>query len=330
MTTLITGATGFVGGAIVRELVRRGNRVRVLVRPSSDRRALDGLDCEFAVGDVTDRASVEAAVKGCDRVFHAAALVVTWLRDRSAFDRVNVGGTRNVVEEALKAGVRRIVYTSTFLVLKPGEQPITEDTRARKEDTPTDYARSKRLAQNLVDRFVAEGAPIISVFPGVVFGPGRSTAGNLVGDWMVRFLRGEFPGYLGGGDRLWSFALADDVAVGHRLADEKGKTGRGYCLGGENVSIRNFMEKLAAMTGREPPTRCVPFSVARCVGLLQEVRAWLTGKPPELTRGIVHTFRHHWALDSARAKAELGYRPTPLQEGIERTLAWLRAEQLAE
>jgi len=330
MTTLITGATGFLGGALACELVRRGDHVRVLVRPSSDRSTLEGLEVEFAVGDVTDRASLDAAVKGCERVFHAAALVVTWLRDRSHFERVNVEGTRNVVGASLDAGVGRIVYTSTFLVLKPGEHPITEDTRAGSEDTRTDYARTKRLAQEVIDRFVAGGAPIVTVFPGVVFGPGRSTAGKLVDDWIIRFLKGKFPGYLGRGDRLWSFAFIDDVARGHRLADEKGERGRCYSLGGENVSIRAFLEMVAAMTGREPPKRCIPFGIAKCVGLLQEARALLTGKEPELTRGIVDTFRHHWPLDSSRAKAELGYQPTPLKAAVEKTLSWLRSQKLTE
>ena len=329
MTTLSTGATGFLGGALTRALVRRGDRVRVLVRPTSDRGVLEGLDVEWVTGDVTDRPSVAAAVRGCDRVFHAAALVRTWLRDRSQFERVNVEGTRHVLETALDAGVTRIVCTSTFLSLAPGEH-ADDDTRSGELDARTDYARTKRLAQLLVDRFAADGAPVVSVFPGVVFGPGKITAANLVVGWVVRFLRGRFPGYLGRGDRLWSFAFVDDVVRGHLLADETGHPGRGYCLGGENVSIRTFMETVARKTGRKPPRLCLPFPVAKCLGALQEAWAWLTGSEPELTRAVVDTFRHHWGLDSTRAQLELGYVVTPLDEAIDRTLAWLRDEKHAE
>ena len=344
MTTLVTGGTGFLGGALTRALVRRGDRVRVLVRPQT-MQTMGTVPVEFVPGDVTDRASLEAAGKGCDRVFHAAGLVATWRRNRSEFDRVNVDGTRNVIEAALAAGASRIVCTSTFLVLKPSERPMTEDTRADAADARTDYGRTKRLAREVVDGFIAKGAPIVTVYPGVIFGPGsawakpgsavakpgsavakpgRGTAGGLITGWIARFLKGDFPGYLGRGDRKWSFAFVEDVARGHLLADEKGRPGLGYNLGGENTTIRAFMELVAQLAGREPPKRCVPYSLAKCVGWLHEVRASLTGKEPELTRAVVDTFRHPWPLDSTRAQTELGYTITPLAEAIGRTLAWVR------
>ena len=330
MTTLVTGATGFLGGVLARRLVARGDHVRVLVRPASDRSALDDLNVEFVEGDVTDRASLDAAVRGCDRVFHSAALVKTWLRDRSRYAQVNVEGTRNLVQAALDAGVTRIVYTSTFLVLKPGDEPATEDARASEREVWTHYARTKWLAHREVDRFIEAGAPVVVVYPGVIFGPGRLTEGNLIVNWIVRFARGKFPGFLGQGAEKWSFAFVDDVARGHLLADEKGAAGRGYCLGGENVSVRSFMELVAKEMDVEPPTRCVPFRLARFVGLLQEGWASLTGHPPELTRAVVDTFRNHWSLDSTRARNELGYQPTPLEKAIETTVAWLRGEGLID
>ncbi|KPK97564.1 MAG: hypothetical protein AMK75_07455, partial [Planctomycetes bacterium SM23_65] len=248
MTTLLTGATGFLGGVLARKLVARGDRVRVLVRPSSDRSAVERLDVEFVTGDVTDRGSLDAALVGCERVFHSAALVKTWVRDPSQYARVNVEGTCNVIQAALEAGVRRIVYTSTFLVLKPGDDLITEDARAAEDEVWTRYARSKWLAHKEVDRFVAADAPIVIVYPGVLFGPGRRTEGNLIVNWMVRFFEGKFPGFLGKGEERWSFAFIEDVAEGHLLADEKGAPGRGYCLGGENVAVRSFMEMVADAT----------------------------------------------------------------------------------
>lgn len=329
MTTLITGATGFLGGVLAQQLVERGDRVRALVRASSDRSGLKGLGVEFAIGDVTDRESVMAAARGCERVYHVAALVKTWVRDRSLYERVNLDGARNVIEAATRAGAVRIVYTSTFLVLKPGER-MSEDAPASEDEVWTEYARTKRLAEIEVRRLASEGAPVVTLYPGVIFGPGKLTAGNLIVDWIVRFCRGKFPGFLGKGARIWSFAYARDVAKGHLLADEKGEVGRGYCLGGENVSIREFMTTVAEMTGREPSKRCVPFGIAKFVGFLQECRAFITGREPELTRGIVDTFRNHWALDSSRAKEELGYEPTPMRQAIEETLAWLRKEKHIE
>ncbi len=225
MTTLLTGATGFLGGNIVRALVARGDRVRVLVRPTSDVGELEKLDVEIVTGDVTDRASVAAAVTGCERVFHSAALVKTWLPGRSQFERVNVDGTRNVIETALEAGAERVVYTSTFLVLKPSDEPILALSRADENEVWTDYARTKRTAQQFVDELVAGGAPVVSVFPGVIYGPGKLTAGNLIVDWIVRFARGKFPGFLGGGHKRWSVSVVDDVVAGHLIADDKGTPG---------------------------------------------------------------------------------------------------------
>jgi farnesol dehydrogenase len=204
---------------------------------------------------------------------------------------------------------------------------MNEEAAAAEDEVWTEYARTKRLAEIEVRRLAAGGAPVVTLFPGVIFGPGKLTAGNLIVDWIVRFCRGKFPGFLGKGAERWCFAYVSDVAKGHLLADERGENGRGYCLGGENVSIRKFMTTVAEITGREPPKRCVPFGVAKCVGLLQEWRAFLTGREPELTRGIVDTFRNYWALDSSRAKNELGYEPTPLHDAIEQTLTWLREEK---
>ena len=330
MTTLLTGATGFLGGHLVRRLLDRGDRVRILARPTSD---LGGMpdDVEVVRGDVTDRRSVADAVDGCDRVFHAAAMVRTWVRDRSVFARVNVDGTRNVIEAALSSGARRIVYTSTFLILKAKIGGlITECDRAGADDVWTDYARTKREAQLVVDDFVAKGAPVVTVYPGVIFGPGKRTEGNIVVNKIIDFMKGKFVGFLGKGRKRWSYAFVDDVARGHLLADEKGVPGEGYILGGENVPQRDFMALVAELSGREPPTRCVPFWLAKAVGALQELRATLTGRSPEVTRAVVRTFRHDWALDLTHSREQLGYVPAPLRENVERTLRWIHEEGLAD
>jgi farnesol dehydrogenase len=236
-----------------------------------------------------------------------------------------VAGTRNVIEEAQAAGARRIVYTSTFLTLNAlKEGLITERDLAGPDAVWTDYARTKREARLVVDDLVAKGAPVVTVYPGVMFGPGRLTAGNLIDHWIIDFLKGRFIGFLGKGDRRWSYAFVEDVARGHLLAETKGDPGDGYILGGENVAQREFMALVADVAGLDPPTRCAPFWLARMLGRFQELRAAVTGREPQVTRAVVETFRHDWALDPAHARERLGYSTTPLRESVERTLRWIR------
>ncbi|HEV3140575.1 MAG TPA: NAD-dependent epimerase/dehydratase family protein [Vicinamibacterales bacterium] len=307
MRILVTGGTGYLGGAIVAALARRGHDLVIFARTAT-RAGLPGTPID---GDIRDAAAVDRAAEGCDAISHSAALVSIWRRRRQDFDDVNVGGLRNVIAAARRHKTPRIVYTSSFLALPP-----------RDRDAPVaanDYSRTKILADRAAAEEIQSGAPIIRVYPGVVYGPGSFTEGNLVGRLIADHLRRKLPGLVGP-EHPWSYAFVADVAEGHCAALERGADGARYALGGENAPQRRVFEIVRDATGRAMPMR-IPFPVADALGALEELRVNLFGGTPLITRGAVEIFRHDWSLDSSDATRALGYRITPLADGIRRTLA---------
>lgn len=311
MKVLITGGTGFLGRAIVLALAARGHELVVFARTASR----SGLRGTLIDGDIRDGAAVARAAAGCDAISHSAALVAIWRRRRADFDDVNVGGLANVVAAADSARIGRVLYTSSFLALPPVDcaQPIESN----------DYQRTKVAADRLADRYVKEGRPLMRAYPGVIYGPGSLTEGNLLGRLIRDHLARKLPGLIGR-DRPWSYAYVDDVAAGHVAALERGATGAKYVLGGENASQREVFAIVQQVTGRTPP-RSIPFAAATLLGAIEELRVSAFGGTPLVTRGTVEIFRHDWSLDSGAAIRELGYTITPLAEGIRRTIASLRA-----
>ncbi len=309
MRVLITGATGYLGRALVAAFRAAGHDTVAFSRHAS----ASGVPGEAVDGDVRDEAAVTRALDGCDGVCHSAALVSRWRRRREDFDDVNVGGLRHVLDAARSAGVRRLVYTSSFLALPP--------TGASTPGRWNDYQRTKVAADELAEDAVAAGAPLVRVYPGVIYGPGSLTEGNLVGTMVSDHLRGKLPGLVGG-DRVWSYAWIDDVARGHVAAMERGRIGARYCLGGENAPQWRVFEIVRELTGRSLPRR-VPVALASLVGATGELWASLTGRPPLLTAGTVNILTHDWAIDSSAAVGDLGYHITPLREGIARLVEQL-------
>jgi farnesol dehydrogenase len=307
MRVLVTGGTGYLGQAIVRALAARGHEPVVFAR----RATTSGLPGTLVDGDIRDVAAVDQAAAGCDAICHTAALVRLWHRPRRAYEETNVGGLRHVLAAARAHRTRRIVYTSSFLARAPAGRatPLAAN----------DYQATKLRAAALAARAAAEGAPLVRLYPGVIYGPGPATEGNLVGRLVADHLAGRLPGLVGA-DRPWSFAFVDDVAAGHVAALEQAAPGAAYVLGGENAPPQRVFEILRELTGRPLPRR-IPFAVAWAAALLDEARAVVTGRPPRLTRGAVTIFRHDWSLDSEPAVRELGYRITPLREGLARLLA---------
>jgi farnesol dehydrogenase len=325
---LVTGGTGFLGKNVARALAARGHHVRLLVRERSD---LDGLPAaaEVARGDVTDPASVARAMEGCDAVVHMAALVKMWVPERERFAEVNVGGLRHVLDAARAAGVR-VVYTSSFIAVGPaGPEPADESRVHPGTSYRNDYERTKAAADRVAREAAAAGQDLVILYPGVVYGPGAMTDGNLVVKMVADHLRGRLQGIVGPGDRLWCYAFVDDVADAHVLALDKGRAGERYFLGGENVSMNGLFAALEEVAGAPPPRRHIPYPAARALGLALYLWAELTGHPPMLTHEVVDVFREHWAYSSAKAERELGYRPTPLREGLRRTVEWLRGQGIA-
>jgi farnesol dehydrogenase len=325
---LLTGATGFLGRTVARRLAARGHALRVLARPTSRLEGLpDGF--EVAAGDVTDPLSLGAAAEGCDAVLHMAALVKIWVPDEGLFETTNVGGVRNALAAARAAGAR-LVYTSSFIALGPSGPGALD--AARPHPGPpfrNAYERTKARADALAREAAAAGGDVVILYPGVVYGPGEMTEGNIVARMIADHLNGRLPALVGPADRRWSYAFVEDVAEGHVLALERARAGDRFVLGGENATLARLFDLVHEVAGKAPPRRRVPYAVASLVGRAQWLWAELTGHPPQLTHGEVGVFREEWACDSERAVRELGYSPRTLAEGLRETVRWLRDAGLA-
>jgi NAD+-dependent farnesol dehydrogenase len=327
MKVLLTGATGFLGRTVARRLAARGHALRVLARPTSRLEGLpDGI--EVAAGDVTDALSMTSAASGCDAVVHAAALVKIWVPDPSLFERVNVGGLANALAAARSAGAR-LVYTSSFMALGPSGDGVQDAERPHSGPPFRNlYERTKARADSLAREAAAGGQDVVIVYPGVIYGPGEMTEGNIVARMIADHLNGRLPALIGPADRRWSYAFVEDVAEGHALALEKGVAGGRFVLGGENATLARLFELVKETTGVPPPRHRIPYALATAIGRAQWLWAELTGHLPQLTHGEVGVFREEWACDSSRAVREIGYEWRPLAEGIRETVRWLRAQGL--
>jgi nucleoside-diphosphate-sugar epimerase len=319
---LLTGATGYLGSQIARELVARGVPFRVLVRDAA-RLDLEAAKagCEVIMGDLSDPEALKRAARGAKQVIHTAALVKMWVRDRREFRRVNLEGLKNLLGAAARAGVERVVYTSSFIALGPSANPDAREGLRHLGPFTNPYEETKTLALAwLREKGFAE-FPVVALFPGVIYGPGPRTDGNLVGGMIEQYRAGKFPGLLGSGEQRWSFSFNRDVVAAHLTALEKGRPGEEYLLAGDNRSLNEFFRVLAGTLKLDRRVRHLPFAVGKVVGALELARAELFGRPPQLTPGVVEIFKHDWVYSSAKATAELGYRITPLEEGLTRTLS---------
>ncbi|MEJ2643977.1 MAG: NAD-dependent epimerase/dehydratase family protein [Gammaproteobacteria bacterium] len=326
MTTLVTGASGFVGSAVARELLRRGHDVRVLVRATSDPRNLSGLPVETAVGDLTDPASLTRALQGCDALFHVAADYRLWTRHPDLLYRTNVDGTTNLMTAAADAGVGRIVYTSSVatLGLNPDGTPADEQTPVGLQDMVGHYKRSKYLAEEAVGRLVRErGLPAVIVNPSTPVGP-RDIRPTPTGQMIRDAAAGRMPAYV---DTGLNIVHVDDVATGHWLAFEHGRVGERYILGGENLSLRDILIEISRLTGQPPPRIRLPHGLVLPVAYLAEAWARLRGSDdPLVTVDGVRLARKLMFFTSAKAERELGYRPGPAAAALQDAVAWFRSE----
>jgi dihydroflavonol-4-reductase len=327
---LLTGATGFLGKRLAARLARR-HEVRLLVRPSSSRAGLpEGV--ELATGDVTERAGLERAMADREAVVHAAALVRI-SAPSAEFERVNVGGLENVLAAARTAGVGRLLYVSSFIALGPTEAGPGGELDESAEPLPggrerawiNDYERTKSLSDAAARRAIAGGAPLQVVYPGVIYGPGELTEGNIVVRHLLDLAHRRLPALLGRPERRWNYAFVEDVAEGIARALERAPEGGRYVLGGENVTQAEFYRLAGELGGLAVPARRMPDGLAQAAGALAKLGARLTGTTPRLTPDLVEIYRHDWAYDSARAASELGYAPRALAAGLAETFAWLRS-----
>jgi dihydroflavonol-4-reductase len=324
MTTLLTGGTGFVGSAVLRELIRAGHGVRALVRSESDRRNLDGLPVELVAGDLTDHSSLERAVKGCAILFHIAADYRLWVPDPERMHAVNVGGTGNLMRAALSAGVQRIVYTSSVATLgcRSDGSPADEKTPSSLEDMIGPYKKTKFQAEEAVRELVErEGLPAVIVNPSTPVGP-RDIKPTPTGQLIVDAVSGRMPAYVDTGLNL---VHVDDVARGHLLALERGRIGERYILGGEDMTLQRILTELAAITGRKPPRFRIPHQWVLPFAYFSESWARLSGKtPPRVTLDGLRMSRKKMFFSSEKAVRELGYQSRPAIEALKEAVDWFR------
>jgi dihydroflavonol-4-reductase len=330
MLTLVTGASGHIGSLITRKLLDRGRDLRAMVRETSSKeplRSADGLTpahLEVVFGDVLDPASLARALKGVDCLYHCAAVFQTRFSkpgEEALMLRTNIEGTRNVLEAAAKAGVKRIVYTSSVAAIGCSRDPrVILDEKTWNEDPIDGYVASKtdseRLARELQQKL---GLDIVYVLPATVIGPGdyKPQPNN---DFILKAMQSAPPVYFANGH---SYVDAEDVAEGHLLAEEKGKNGERYLLGGDNVNIRDLFSRISRLTGGRMPFLKVGHLFVSVVGLAVELKAKILGEPPLFTRKKAHKLIDYYGyFDSSKAKAELGYSPRNLDEILLRCRDW--------
>ncbi|KAI4339848.1 hypothetical protein MLD38_024743 [Melastoma candidum] len=328
MKVLVTGATGFLGGKLCVALLDQGYDVRALVRRTSDLSSLPSRpSLDLAYGDVTDYRSVLDAVSGCDVVFHVAALVEPWLPDPSRFISVNIGGLENVLRAVRESeNVQKLVYTSSFFALGPTDGCVGDESQVHHEKFfCTEYEKSKLMADKIARRAASDGLPLVLLYPGVIYGPGNLTAGNVVANLMIERFSWRLPGYVGSGNDKYSFCHVDDVVQGHISAMLKGRPGERYLLTGENASFMLLFDMAALITGTSKPKFNIPLWAIEAYGWVSISIARITGKLPLISPPTVEVLRHQWAYSCEKAKAEIDYRPRSLREGVEELLSWLKS-----
>ncbi|MCI0591231.1 MAG: NAD-dependent epimerase/dehydratase family protein [Gammaproteobacteria bacterium] len=324
MTTLVTGATGFVGSAVARALVDAGKHVRVLVRPTSDRRNLLGRPIDVVEGDLGDRSSLERALVGCKALFHVAADYRLWSIRPEELYEANVAGTSNIMLAAACAGVKRIVYTSSVaaLGLNPDGSPANETTPVTVNDMIGHYKRSKFLAEAEVRRLVdREGLPAIIVNPSAPIGP-RDIKPTPTGRMILDALLDRMPAYVDTGLNL---VHVDDVAMGHLLAFQHGRIGERYILGGQNMTLKEILHEVASLTGHAPPRIRLPHAVVFLIAYFSETWARLTSSgEPRVTIDGARMSKKRMFFSSEKAQRELGYQPRPIREALVDAMTWFR------
>ncbi|MGA3176768.1 MAG: hopanoid-associated sugar epimerase [Candidatus Acidiferrum sp.] len=322
MTTLVTGAAGFLGSHVARQLVARGDDVRVLVRASSSNRAISDLSLEYVTGDLRDAGSLERAMNGVQRVFHVAADYRLWAKNPQEIYDSNVGGTKNLLEAAKRAGVGQLIYTSTVATIAVDRPELpNEFTEAKLEEMIGHYKRSKWMAEQEVLKAAKEGFPAIVAMPTTPVGP-WDWKPTPTGKIILDFLNGKMPGYV---DTGLNFVGVEECAAGHLLVSEKGKIGERYLLGAENLTLKEVLDTLARITGLRAPGMKIPHSVALGVAYVESAFSRLLGKEPGIPVEGVKIARHKMFVDASRARRELGFQPGPVAAALERAVRWYQA-----
>ena len=327
MKVLLTGATGFVGGAVTRALVHRGIEVRVMARAGADLQNLQGLTVERVEGDLRDQDSLRHALTGCRQLYHIAAHYALWAKDPSIFYDVNVTGTKTLLEAARDVGTERIVYCSTIgaIGIPPEGGLGTEETPVVFEQMAGHYKRSKYLAEQEVLKLAKAGLPVVIVNPSAPVGIG-DVKPTPTGQVIVDFMKGRMPAYIETGMNIVD---VDDVAIGHLLAMEKGRIGERYILGSANLMLREVFEILSRLTGINAPSIKLPRLAILPLAYLNLWMANITGHPPRIPLEGVKMAKYKMHYDCSKAIRELGFPQTPPEVALEKAVRWFRDHHYA-
>lgn len=320
MKVFVTGSTGFIGGNLARALLDDGHQVRLLVRPASDRRNIAGLPAELVDGDLDDPQKLAEQMVGCDAVFHVAAHYSLWAKDRDSIYRANVDGTKNMLAAARLATVKRFVHTSSVAAIgvpAPGALG-TEETRTSLEELVSDYKKSKFLAEQAARQAAREGLDVVIVNPSTPVGA-RDVKPTPTGEIILRFLQGRMPAYVHTGLNLID---VEDVARGHILAWQKGRTGERYILGARNLSLKEMLEILGAITGKRAPRIALPHFIPLAAAYLDEMILARLGKTPQVSVSSVRMSQKAMYYDSSKAVRELGLPQNPIERALEKAVRW--------
>jgi dihydroflavonol-4-reductase len=321
MTTLVTGGAGFIGSKLVEALLAQGEEVRVFDSRADAATHLADAGAVLVAGDILNRDELRSALDGCERLFHVAALFQMWQPDKRRYYRVNVDGTRNVLDGALEAGVRRIVYTSSAATIGEAQGQLGNERTVHRGYFLSDYERSKYLGERVALEVCERGLPVVVVNPTSVYGPGQTSHMTQA---LARFLNGRLPAII---ETRLSFVFVDDVIEGHLAALEKGQIGERYILGGENAWLSEFLGLGARIAGVRGRPRKVPAWLVRVVARVLGAVSLATKRRPWVSLDEARTASHSFIFDTSRAEQELGLEWTPLPVGLERTVSWLRQER---
>jgi len=328
MLAFVTGATGFVGSHVARALAEQGARLRLLLRTGSNPANVEDLNAERVIGDLRDPSSIEKGMAGCEVVFHVAADYRLWVRDPDEMYRANVEGTRAILNAARNNSIRRVVYTSSVATMgfTGNGHPADEDSPVSLDNMIGPYKRSKFMAERVAVEAARSGIDVVIVNPSTPVGE-RDIKPTPTGRIIVDFMKRKFPAYVDTGLNLVDVR---ECARGHIAALEKGKTGERYILGGENLTLKQILDKLGAITGLPSPKVKVPYAMALATGVVDEiVTGRLLGREPRATIDAVRMGRKRMFVSSSRAERELGWRAGPVDDALRRAVDWFRQHEYA-
>jgi nucleoside-diphosphate-sugar epimerase len=330
MKVFVSGATGFIGSRLVKELAGKGYIVHALYRSLSKTKELKHPNIVLFKGDILDSDSLDKAMNGCERAFHAAAFANIWDKDISRIYRLNIEGSMNVIRSAIRNKVKRIVCTSTAGVMGPSNDVPLDENSAAPAKYFIDYEASKAILEKVLFTLHEAGIEIVIVNPTRVYGPGLLSESNSVTRMIEKYIQGKWHFIPGDGKSVGNYVHVNDVVQGHILAMEKGRRGERYLLGGENADYLEFFATLSELIGKKYTLYKIPLGAMLALSRLIMLRTRLFGVSPAITPALVRKFNHNFKISSSKAEEELGYRPVSLRDGMKDTVEWLRSEAARE